>query len=149
MEELKQAGELDHIEIPKSPLNEALERKSYNKYDFLGIINEMGTMKSYRPEQLDQMSRKSNVFGGNDMSHTFGDVNPLNYTGNFSQHTSHELGQNSADLAVMRSMQLGSQRKSQNRNWQMPGTQRGDKSYGSPLNINTHNTLNSPAPDSY
>lgn len=50
MDELKEAGELDHIEIPKSPLHEALERVSYNKYDFLGIINEMGTMKSYRPE---------------------------------------------------------------------------------------------------
>ena len=95
MDELKEAGELDHIEIPKSPLHEALERVSYNKYDFLGIINEMGTMKSYRPEQLDQMSRKSNIFGPNDMSRTFGDVNPLNYTGNFSYsgHNSQELGQ--------------------------------------------------------
>jgi hypothetical protein len=78
-----ETGKLDHINIPKSALLEALERKSENKYSFEGIINAVG-VKSYT---LDEIEALSNQFGSagrhGPVDGTF-NINPLNATGGFS-----------------------------------------------------------------
>jgi len=57
MKALKESGKLDYVHIPKPQLAQALERESKDKYKFKGIIND--TMKSYKLEDLERLSRKS------------------------------------------------------------------------------------------
>ena len=77
------AGKMDHIQVPKTALLEALERKSVNKYSFEGIINVVD-MKSYQLDELEVLSNHFGSVGRHGQANGTFNTNPLNATGGFS-----------------------------------------------------------------